>query len=116
MKPTSDPQAPLPGKDASVEEIQADIDGTRGEVAATVAQLSQKFDLKSRAQHKLHDIKHSALDTAHIAQAGGATLFTRLTHGTTGASGSSRNAVAVGAAITLAAIAAAVVGLRRRQR
>jgi hypothetical protein len=116
MKPTSDPQASLPGNDASVEEIQASIDDTRGEVAATVAQLSWKFDLTSRTQHTLHDIKQSALDTAHLTQARGATLFTRLTHGTTGTSGPSRKSAAVGAAITIAAIAAAVVGLRRRQR
>lgn len=116
MKPTSDPHASLPGNDASVEEIQAGIDDTRGEVAATVAQLSQKFDLKFRTQHKLQDIKRSALDTVDVAQAGGARLFTRLKHVTTGASGPSRKAVAVGGASTVAAIAAAVVGLRRRQR
>jgi len=75
-----------------------------------------KFDLKSRTQNNLQNIKHSALGAIHSAKASSAASLTRVKHSTTGPNGPSRKAATIGAASTVAAIAAAVVGLHRRQR
>lgn len=44
----------------SPEQIEADIVRQREELAATVAQLEAKLDVKTRAQHKLAELKDRA--------------------------------------------------------
>jgi hypothetical protein len=47
-------------KSQTPEQIQADIEAQREQLADTVDQLSAKLDVKTRAQHKAADLKHRA--------------------------------------------------------
>jgi ElaB/YqjD/DUF883 family membrane-anchored ribosome-binding protein len=49
---------------AEVQELQADIEETRDELAATVAALAAKTDVKGRAQEKLSQIRMRSRDRA----------------------------------------------------
>jgi hypothetical protein len=69
------PGAPAPGKDASAEELVADIEATRAELGNTVDALSEKFDVKTQAQRSLEDAKQRAGEQARVAQARGTELF-----------------------------------------
>lgn len=42
------------------EQIEAEIEAQRAELAATVNQLTSKLDVKSKARHKAADLKQSA--------------------------------------------------------
>ena len=42
------------------EEIQADIERQREQLAGTVDQLTQKLDVKAQAKHKVADVKNRA--------------------------------------------------------
>jgi ElaB/YqjD/DUF883 family membrane-anchored ribosome-binding protein len=53
-----------PGADASVEEIQADIDKTRQELGQTVEALVAKTDVKGRAKEKASDTKDRITEKA----------------------------------------------------
>lgn len=53
-----------PGADASVEEIQADIDKTRQELGQTVEALVAKADVKGRAKEKASDTKDRIAEKA----------------------------------------------------
>ena len=44
----------------SPDEIEADIERQREELAATVTQLQSKLDVKTRAQHKAADLRDRA--------------------------------------------------------
>ena len=79
---------PEPGPDAGIAELQADIEQTRGELGATVGALSDKLDVKARAQQAVADAKQKAL---------------------------SRPAVPVGALLAVVAGIGLVVWLRRRR-
>lgn len=48
---------PEPGPDAGIDELQADIEQTRQQLGETVGALSDKLDVKARAQHKVEDTK-----------------------------------------------------------
>ena len=50
------------------EEIRAEIESTRAELADTVDQLTDKFDVKAQAQHKVDDVKQSLGGAAHRAK------------------------------------------------
>jgi len=52
------------GADASVEEIQADIDKTRHELGQTVETLVAKADVKGRAKEKASDTKDRITEKA----------------------------------------------------
>ena len=49
-----------PGKDASVEEIEADIAATRERLAESVDALADKANVKARAQEKAEQTKEQA--------------------------------------------------------
>ena len=51
---------PQPGPDAGIEELQADIERTRGELGDTVAALSDKMDVKTRTQNRIHEVPDNA--------------------------------------------------------
>ena len=51
---------PQPGPDAGIEELQADIERTRGELSETVAALSDKMDVKTRTQNRIHEVADNA--------------------------------------------------------
>jgi len=48
------------GEKPAIEDIQADIEQTRQELAETVEALTAKLDVKSRAQERLNDVKRRA--------------------------------------------------------
>jgi len=48
----TDPGRPEPGPDASVEDIQADIEATRTELGQTVEALTAKLDVKQQASRR----------------------------------------------------------------
>ena len=54
---------------AELQELQADIEETRDELAATVAALAAKTDLKGRAQEKLSRIRMRSRDRARESAA-----------------------------------------------
>lgn len=58
---------PEPGPDAGIDELQSDIDKTRSELGETVAALSDKLDVKGRAQDKATETKEAVADRAHAA-------------------------------------------------
>lgn len=64
---TADRLPPEPGPDADIDELQSDIDKTRGELGETVAALSDKLDVKGRAQDKAAETKHAVVDRTHAA-------------------------------------------------
>lgn len=86
-----------PGKDASADEIEADIEQTREALGETVEALAEKFDVKSQAQHKVQDLRQ------------------RVTDAVTDGHGKIRPAVPAGAAIAAAAIVVVLVLVRRRR-
>jgi ElaB/YqjD/DUF883 family membrane-anchored ribosome-binding protein len=54
---------------AELQELQADIEETRDELAATVAALAAKTDVKARAQEKLSRIRMRSQDRARESAA-----------------------------------------------
>jgi uncharacterized membrane protein YdfJ with MMPL/SSD domain len=53
-------ETPPPAKDASVEEIEADIAATRERLAESVDALADKVNVKARAQEKVDQTKEQA--------------------------------------------------------
>lgn len=62
MSTNSTPQSPEPGKDATISDIQADIDTTRTELGHTVEQLSERLDVKAQAKRKADEYKAHAAE------------------------------------------------------
>ncbi|MCG7597576.1 DUF3618 domain-containing protein [Mycobacterium sp. PSTR-4-N] len=60
-------QRPEPGPDAGIGEIEADIERTRAELGETVGALTDKLDVKGRAQQKVADTKESVAQRSHDA-------------------------------------------------
>ena len=59
---------PDPAHGASVEEITEDIERTRHEVGETVSALTDKLDVKGRAQDKVADTKERVAEAAETAR------------------------------------------------
>ncbi len=115
MTTPNDPDLPPPGKDAGVEEIESDIARTRENLGNTVDELTQKFDVKAQAQHKVYDIKERAGEQVHTAQVRGGEAVTRAKTTVTNDQGKVKPAIpAVGAAVLGVAILAVVMWRRRR--
>lgn len=55
---------PEPGPDAGIDDIQADIEQTRGELGQTVEALSAKLNVKERAREKAEEAKHNVAERA----------------------------------------------------
>ena len=56
-----------PRPDAGPEEIQADIESTRAQLAATVDALAAKFDVGAQAKSAVHDVRENVSEAAHGA-------------------------------------------------
>lgn len=59
---------PEPEHGATVEEINEDIERTRQEVSETVSALTDKLDVKGRAQQKAAETKEQIADVAGTAR------------------------------------------------
>lgn len=115
MTTPNDPDLAPPGKDAGVAEIESDIAQTRENLGNTVDELTQKFDVKSQAQHKVHDIKERAGEQVHTVQVRGGEAVSRAKATVTDDQGKVKPAIpAAGAAVVVAAILAVVMWRRRR--
>lgn len=115
MTTPNDPDLAPPGKDASVEEIESDIARTREDLGNTVDELTQKLDVKSQAQHKVHDIKERAGEQVHTAQVRGGEAVSHVKATMSNDQGKVKPAIpAVGAAVLAAAVLALVMWRRRR--
>ncbi|HEY9263990.1 MAG TPA: DUF3618 domain-containing protein [Mycobacterium sp.] len=64
---SADSLPPEPGPDAGIDEIQADIEKTRAQLGETVGALSDKLDVKTRAQDKAAETKEAVIHRAHVA-------------------------------------------------
>ncbi len=83
----------------SPDEIRAEIDGTREELADTAAALAQKADVKGRAKDRVEEIKGDVKEkVAHV------------TPDSAGGAAHSVETAVKGNPIPTAAIAAAVIG------
>ena len=98
MAAQPDPR-PEPGPDAGIDELQADIERTRAELGETVGALSDKLDVKGRAQQKVADTKKAVTQRSHDA------LDTAKT----------KPAVPVGVLLAAAATLGVLIWLRRRR-
>jgi hypothetical protein len=58
---------PEPGPNASIDEIQADIERTRAQLGDTVGALSEKLDVKKHASEKAVELKEKAVPAVPIA-------------------------------------------------
>jgi hypothetical protein len=67
---STDPSTPRPepGPDASVDELQADIEATRAELGETVEALSAKADIPGRAKQKVADTQATVTEKATHAK------------------------------------------------
>lgn len=64
---TPEARPPEPGPDASIGDIQADIERTRQELSATVGTLSEKLDVKKQTQQKATELREKATPAVPIA-------------------------------------------------
>jgi len=55
---------PEPGPEAGIDDIQADIEQTRGELGQTVEALSHKLDVKEQAKEKAAETKERVAEKA----------------------------------------------------
>ena len=97
-----------PGVDSpDIDQLQAGIEQTREDLAATVDALTAKLDVKARTRAKLTDttenVKDQAAHLAHSAQ-----------DAATDEQGQPKPAVVAGAAVAVAALVALVVRSWRR--
>ena len=101
---------PEPTHGASVEEISEDIERTRQEVGETVSALTDKLDVKGRAQAKVADTKERVTDAAETARHD-------VVHAVTDDEGAIKPGLSAAATLvaTTAVLLGIVVWLRRRQ-
>jgi len=59
-----DSSGPEPGPDASIEDIEADVEQTRNELGQTVEALADKLDVKGRAKDKAAETKEQVVEKA----------------------------------------------------
>jgi len=55
---------PEPGPDASIDDIEADVEQTRNELGQTVEALADKLDVKGRAKDKAAETKEQVIEKA----------------------------------------------------
>lgn len=58
---------PEPRPDADIAELKADIEQTRTELGETVGALTDKLDVKARAEDAIHDAKDAVAQRGHDA-------------------------------------------------
>lgn len=108
------PDRPALGKDASAEEVEADIARTREELADTVDALTQKLDVKAQAQNKAYELKDRAGEQVHAARVQSGATLEQLKESAIDERGQLKPAVPA-VAVGLVAVSLAVVIWRRRQ-
>ena len=82
-----------PGTDAGPEEIQAEIENTRAQLAATVDALASKFDVGAQARGAVHDVRENVADAAHGAAERAAGAAGKVKETITGVAGSAAGRV-----------------------
>lgn len=101
---------PEPAHGASVEEITEDIERTRHEVGETVSALTDKLDVKGRAQDKVAETKARVADVAETARHD-------VLNAVTDDKGSvKRGLPAAASAVATAAVLLGIIVWRRRRR
>jgi hypothetical protein len=68
MSTDATPPPAEPGPDATIEDIQADIDQTRTNLGETVEALAAKADVTGRAKQKARETTERVVEKAHVAQ------------------------------------------------
>ncbi|WP_205660655.1 DUF3618 domain-containing protein [Amycolatopsis antarctica] len=114
MTTPSSPDTPRPAKDASADQIEADIERTRAELGHTVDALSEKLDVKSQARNKVDDVKQRATEQARTAQVHGRQIVERAKELSTDEQGTPKPAVPLAA--VLAALTVVLLAVRRSRR
>jgi hypothetical protein len=109
----ADPGRPEPASDASVDEIQKDIDATRGELGETVEALSAKLDVKHQAKQKIDDTKDVIADKVHTVRSKGSDVGSHVVDAATDDEGSVRPVVPIAALALIAAIVGVLIWRRR---
>jgi Protein of unknown function (DUF3618) len=109
-----EPSKPEPGPDASLDEIQADIEATRHALGQTVEAVSAKLDVKQRVGDKVDDAKGLVAEKAHALQAKGSDLGSQAMRAATDDKGSVRPIVPVAAFAVPAVIVGILLWKRRR--
>jgi hypothetical protein len=109
----ADPGRPEPASDASVDEIQEDIDATRGELGETVEALSAKLDVKHQAKKKIDDTKVVIADKVHTVRSKGSDVGSHVVDAATDDEGSVRPVVPIAALALIAAIVGVLIWRRR---
>jgi hypothetical protein len=105
---------PEPDPDASVDDIQADIEATRHELGETVGALSAKLDVKHQAKQKVDDAKDVIADKVHTVRAKGSDVGSHVVDVATDDEGAVRPVVPV-AVLALIALTLGVIIWRRRR-
>ena len=119
-EPTPPIPNPEPGPDASIDDIQADIDKTRHELGQTVEALTGKADVKGRAKQKVSESKdrlsEKAIQTRDIVTQKAVAAQSATRDALTDDSGAVKSSMPQAAA-TITAAAVVIVGVlvwRRR--
>lgn len=81
------------GPDAGPEEIQADIESTRAQLAATVDALAAKFDVGAQARSAAQDVRENVAEAAHGAVERAAGAAEKVKDTITGVAGSAAGRV-----------------------
>jgi hypothetical protein len=108
-----DPGKPEPGPDASVDDIQADIEAARNELGQTVEALSAKLDVKQQAKQKVDDTKGLIVDKAQTVRSKSSDVGSRVVDVATDDEGSVRPVVPVAAVALIVVIVGVVIWKRR---
>jgi hypothetical protein len=122
----TDHSRPEPGPDASVNDIEDDIERTRNEVGETVGALTDKLDVKGRARQQAVDTKDRIADKtretkdvvlrkAQGARSKGADLTSGAVNAVTDDQGSVKPLVPKAAVVVAAAVLVGILIWRRRR-
>jgi hypothetical protein len=109
----ADPGRPEPAPDASVDDIQADIEATRGELGDTVEALSAKLDVKQRVTQKVDDTKEVIAEKVETVRSKGSDVGSHVVDAATDDGGAVRPVVPIAAFALIAAIVGVVIWKRR---
>lgn len=108
--PTDQDQKP------DIDQLQSDIERTRGDLAETVDALTAKLDVKTRAKQRVADTRRQAAGRLDAARVRTRELTAEAKNGATDAQGKPTPAVLAGTGIVVAALVAVGVLLWSRGR
>src|SRR5947209_6626900 len=123
---TADHSRPEPGPDASIPDIEDDIEHTREELGQTVAALTAKLDVKGQARQKAADTKDRladktretkdvVLDKTQTVRSKSADLTSSAVDAVTDEQGSVKPAVPMAAVVAAAVVIVGIFIWRRRR-